>query len=65
MAAFNKIADFVENLAEPINLGSDQLTVALSNVAPGSETTPPTGDGDGILGNITQINYANLSARTL
>jgi len=62
MATFNKIADFVEHVCEKVhNLGSDQLMVALSNTAPGSETTPPTGDGNGILGNVTEIAYTYLS----
>jgi hypothetical protein len=39
--------------------------VALSNTAPGSESTPPTGDGNGILGNITEIAYTNLSSRNI
>lgn len=66
MASFNKIADFVEHLAEKVhNLGSDTLTVALSNTAPGSESTPPTGAGAGVLANITQISYTNCSSRAL
>lgn len=66
MASFNKIADFVEHVAEGVhNLGSDTLTIALSNTAPGSESTPPTGDGDGVLANVTQVSYANCSSRVL
>lgn len=66
MATFTKINDFVENVAEGVhNLGSDTLTVALSNTAPGSESTPPTGDGAGVLANVTQISYTNCSARTI
>ena len=63
MATLTKIADFVEHVAEGThNLGADQLAVALSNTAPGSETpTAPTSDGGGILGNVTQIAYTNLS----
>jgi hypothetical protein len=65
MAAFNKIGGFVEHLAEKVhNLGSDAITVALSNTAPGSETTPPTGStAAAILANVTQISYTNLSSR--
>jgi hypothetical protein len=67
MAAFNKIGGFVEHLAEKVhNLGSDAITVALSNTAPGSETTPPTGStAAAILANVTQITYTNLSSRVL
>lgn len=67
MAAFAKLPGFVEHLAEKVhNLGSDQLVLALSNVAPGSETTPPTGSTAAcVLANVTQISYANLSGRNL
>jgi len=66
MATFNKIADFVEHLAEGVhNLASDTLTLALSDTAPGSETPAPTGDGNGVLANVTQVAYTNLSSRTL
>lgn len=67
MASFTKLNGFVEHLAEKVhNLGSDQLAVALSNTAPGSESTPPTGATTAcILGNVTQITYTNLSSRNL
>lgn len=67
MAAFVKLGGFVEHLAEKVhNLGSDTLTVALSNTAPASEGTPPTGASSTcVLANVTQISYTNLSARTL
>jgi hypothetical protein len=67
MAVFNKLNGFVEHLAEGVhNLGSNQLAVALSNIAPGSETTPPTGATTTcILGNVTQIVYTNLSSRNV
>ena len=65
MASYNKIADAVKNLVETINLNADSLVVALSNTAPGSESTPPTGDGAGVLANITQISYTNCSSRAL
>lgn len=62
MATFNKIADFVENAVEKMNLGTDQFKIALTNTTPGSESTPPTGDGAGVLANLTQVsNYGNLS----
>jgi hypothetical protein len=67
MASFTKLNGFVEHLAEGVhNLGSGTLTVALSNTAPGSESTPPTGATTAcILANVTQIAYTNLSSRVL
>jgi hypothetical protein len=58
MASFNKINSFVEFLAEKrINLGSDQLVVALTNTAHTS-----TWDE---LADLTQISYTNLSSRNI
>lgn len=66
MATFNKVNDFVEDLAEKVhNLGSDQLVVALSNTAPASETSDPSGSGNGVLANVTQVAYTNLSTRNI
>jgi hypothetical protein len=67
MATFTKLNGFVEHLAEKVhNLGSDTLTVALSNTAPGSEGTPPTGSTAAcILANVTQISYTNCSSRAI
>ena len=65
MASFVKINDFVDYAVEAMNLGSDSLVIALSNTAPGSESSNPTADGNGILGNVTQISYSNLSSRNL
>lgn len=67
MAAFTKLNGFVEHLAEGVhNLGSGQLVVALSNTAPGSESTPPTGaTTDCILANVTQVSYTNCSTRNV
>ena len=66
MATFTKINDFVEAVAEKKhNLGSDTLTVALSNTAPASETNNPTADGNGVLANVTQIAYTNCSSRAI
>jgi hypothetical protein len=65
MASYVKINDWVDNLSENVDAASDQFTVALSNTAPGSESTPPTGDGNGVLANVTEVSYTNCSARTL
>jgi hypothetical protein len=67
MAAFNFLPGFKEHLAEKVhNLGSDQLVIALSNTAPGSEGTPPNGSTAAcVLANVTQISYANVSTRNL
>lgn len=65
MATFTKINDWVEKgFAEGgINLSSNAITIALTNTAPGSEASPPTSDGNGILANLTQVAYTNLSSR--
>lgn len=67
MATFTKLNGFVEHLAEGVhNLGTGTLTVALSNTAPGSEGTPPTGSTAAcVLANVTQISYTNLSSRVI
>lgn len=65
MATYNKINDWVENMSEVVDLDGDTFAVALSNTAPGSESTAPTGDGDGVLANVTQVSYTNCSSRTL
>ncbi|MGV1048217.1 MAG: hypothetical protein ACOYD4_06810 [Solirubrobacterales bacterium] len=65
MATYNKINDWAVNSEKTANIGTDTFVVALTNTAPGSESTPPTGDGNGVLANITQISYTNLSSRTL
>lgn len=58
MATFVKFEPFVENLAEKVfNLGSDTLTVALTNSAP--VATYAT------LSQITEISYANCSTRAI
>jgi hypothetical protein len=62
MATFVKIADFVEDLGKEVhNFTSDTLRLALSNTAPSAETPNPTTSGNGVLANVTQISYTNLS----
>lgn len=57
MATFTKFQSFVEALAEKVhNLGTDTLTVALTNSAPVNTNT--------VLANITQISYTNIQNGT-
>ena len=65
MATFNKVNDFVVNAVHNMDLESDQVVVALSNTAPSSETSDPSTDGNGILGNVTEVAYTNLSSRNV
>lgn len=65
MASFTKANDWVENESEVVDLDGDNFAVALSNTAPASETNNPLTDTKGILANVTQISYANLSSRAL
>lgn len=66
MASFTKINDFVEAMAEKKHdFSSDQLAVALSNTAPSGESSNPTADGNGVLANVTEIAYTNLSSRNI
>ncbi len=58
MSTFNKFNSFVEEIAHGSHdLGSDQLTVALTNVAPTA--------GNSQLSDLTEITYTNLSSRNL
>lgn len=65
MAIFNKVNDFVKNAVHNMDLESDQIVIALSNTAPGSEASNPTSDGNGVLANVTEISYTNLSSRNV
>ena len=65
MATFNKVNDFVVNAVHNMDLESDQIVVALSNTAPSAEGTDPTTDGNGILGNVTEVSYTNCSTRNV
>lgn len=58
MATFNKFDSFVEALAEKVHdLGSDQLSIALTNTVPVAT--------DSVLADITEISYTNLSTRDI
>ena len=58
MATLNKFNAFTENLAEKVhNLGSDQLKVALTNVAPVATNS--------VLADLTEITYTNCSSRNI
>lgn len=65
MASYTKANDWVEYVHEAVNCASDQFVVALSNTAPGSESNNPLSDGNGVLANVTQIAYTNLSSRNI
>lgn len=67
MTAFTKLNGFVEHKNHGVhNFSSGQLVVALSNTAPGSESTPPTGSAATcVLANVTQVAYTNCSTRNI
>lgn len=65
MASYQKANDWVEYAHEAVNCASDQFVAALSNTAPGSESSNPLSDGNGVLANVTQITYTNLSSRNI
>jgi len=65
MATFNKCNDWVDYLVGDVDVESDQFTVALSNTAPGAEGSDPTGDGNGVIANVTQVSYTNCSSRDI
>lgn len=66
MATFNFANDFFEDLFEGVHdFQNDQFTIALSNTAPGSETSDPTASGNGALANVTEVAYTNLSSRNI
>ena len=65
MASFTKVNNFVKNAVHDMDLESDQIAVALTNTAPGSESTDPTGDTGGVIANLTQISYSNCSSRNV
>ena len=58
MASYNKFNVFVADVANKVhNLGSDQLTVALTNSSPVSTNA--------VLTDITEISYTNCSSRNI
>lgn len=58
MATYIKINKFVEAVAEKVhNLGSDVLTIALTNTAHTSTW--------GVLADLTEVSYTNLSSRVI
>jgi hypothetical protein len=65
MATFVLINDWLANMVENADLESDQFVIALSNTAPGAEGTPPTGDGAGVLANVTEVSYVSCSTRNI
>lgn len=65
MATFNKVNDFVKNAVHNMDLESDQFVVALSNTAPSSESSNPESDGNGVIANVTEVAYTNLSSRNI
>ena len=59
MVAYNKFEQYVEDLAHQVHgQDTDQFTVALMAAAPDAAL-------DAVLADITEINYANLSARDI
>jgi hypothetical protein len=60
VASYNKFQPFSEHLSEKVhNLGSDQLVVALCAAANAPVAT------NGVLADLTQISYTNLSSRNI
>ena len=58
MATYNKINIFIADINNKVhNLGSDQLTIALTDSVPSA--------GNTILANISEIDYTNLSTRDI
>lgn len=62
---FVKVNDWARNACRGVNLATDQLAIALSNTAPASESSNPASDGNGVLANVTQISYTNMSSRNV
>jgi len=65
MATFNLINDWLANMVENADLDSDQFVIALSNTAPGDEDPAVTGDGNGVIANVTEVAYTHCSSRNI
>ena len=68
MATFVKVNKFVDHLCTGVHdftsPATAAITVALSNISPSAEVGGnPLDDPYGLLANVTQISYANLSSR--
>jgi hypothetical protein len=67
MATFVKVNKFVDHLVTGVHnftsSGTAAVTVALTNTAPASESQNPLVDAGGLLANLTQVSYTNLSTR--
>ena len=61
MATFAKVNDWILNLHNDatIDINADTLQFKLTNTVPGSESSPPLADGNGIAANATDISYTN------
>jgi len=57
VATWNKFQSWAETMVEVANLGADQFVIALTNTAPIAT--------NGVLADLTQISYTNLSSRNL
>lgn len=58
---FTPINDWLDNMANVADMNGDTFKIALTNTAPGSETSDPTADGNGVVANITEIAYTNYT----
>ncbi len=63
MATFTAIPDFIESMMEKetdLSLAGG-MKLALSNTAPGAESSPTTTSGNGVLANVSEISYTNYT----
>ena len=59
MASFNKFQAWSENMVEGVNLGSDQLKIALTAAANAQVAT------NSVLADLTEVSYASCSSRNV